>query len=101
MSTGFLSDTAIHIIAEISATIITAGVPLLLAKLNKIQKVYTTLFGIDDVDNVQGLVTVVEDNNDMVEEHDDDLEHMQAHIDRLQRRIDDLTYEREAEDEVN
>lgn len=66
MST-ILPEVIVQVVATVSGVIISIGVPLILAKINKIGKVYTTLFGVDDVESMSGLVGVVEAHDEEIE----------------------------------
>jgi hypothetical protein len=66
MST-ILPEVLVQVVATVSGVIISIGVPLILAKINKIGKVYTTLFGVDDVESMSGLVGVVEAHDKEIE----------------------------------
>jgi len=65
MST-LIPEIVVQVIATVSGVIISIGVPLILAKINKIGKVYTTLFGVEEVESMSGLVGVVETHDDEI-----------------------------------
>jgi len=45
---------------------VSVGIPLVLTKLNKINKLHTTVFGLQEVSSVGGLVQNVESNTDKI-----------------------------------
>jgi len=51
-----------QVVATVSGVIVSLGVPLIFTKLNKIDKLYTTVFGLKEASNIDGLVDNVEDN---------------------------------------
>lgn len=63
-----IPNVIVEAIAAVSGAVVTVGIPLILAKLNKIGKVYTAVFGIEDVESMQGLVGVVRSHEDDIEE---------------------------------
>jgi hypothetical protein len=65
---AIIPQVVVQVIATVSGVIISVGIPLILAKINKIGKVYTTLFGVDDVESMSGLVGVVESHDKEIKE---------------------------------
>lgn len=64
MAGSLLPTVIVEVIATVSGVIISVGVPLIMSKLNKINKLHTTVFGLQEVSTVGGLVDDVETNED-------------------------------------
>lgn len=86
MST-LIPEIVVQVVATVSGVIISIGVPLILAKINKIGKVYTTLFGVEDVDSMSGLVGVVETHDREIEEMNDKQDKMYERQTEIKNRI--------------
>ena len=68
MNGALLPPVVVEVIAGVSGVIVSIGVPLILSKLNKIDKLHTTVFGLQEVSAVGGLIDDVEDNEKIIEE---------------------------------
>jgi len=68
-----IPDIAIEIISAVSGLIVTIGIPLILARMNKFEKLYTTVFGIKDVEHMSGLVGIVEAHDTEMQELEEDI----------------------------
>jgi preprotein translocase subunit YajC len=67
MVESVIPDLVVEVVVTVSGVIISVGIPIILAKLNKFEKLYTTVFGIDNVETISGLVGAVESHeNDLV-----------------------------------
>lgn len=87
---SLIPDIIVQVVATVSGVIISVGVPLILSKINKMGKVYTTVFGIDDVESMSGLVGVVEDHDGEIQEIKENQEEMRDNQSDIQSRIADL-----------
>lgn len=67
MSEALVPTVVTQIIATVSGAIVSVGIPLVLTKLNKINRLHTTVFGLQEVSTVGGLVESVEQNADNIE----------------------------------
>lgn len=76
MTDPLLPPVIVEVIAAVSGVIVSIGVPLIFSKLNKINKLHTTVFGLKEVSTVGGLVEDVE----RVENRLDDMEEKQEEI---------------------
>lgn len=86
MANSILPPVIIEVIATVSGLIVSIGVPLILSKLNKIDKLHTTVFGLQEVSTVGGLV---DDVNGMEERIDS----IQGTTDTLKQRVKELEEE--------
>lgn len=80
----------VEVIATVSGVIVSVGVPLILAKMNKFGKVYTTVFGIEEVESMSGLVGVVEAHDEEIQELQENQRTLKEGQNELKRRIKDL-----------
>jgi len=83
MSQAIIPTVVTQVVATISGAIVSVGIPLVLTKLNKINKLHTTVFGLQEVSSVGGLVQNVESNTDKITT----LEEGQSKIDTKQDKI--------------
>lgn len=83
MSQAIIPTVVTQVVATISGAIVSVGIPLVLTKLNKINKLHTTVFGLQEVSSVGGLVQNVESNTDKITT----LEEGQNEIDKKQDKI--------------
>lgn len=82
-----LPEIIVQVIAAVSGVIVSIGIPLVLTKLNKINKLYTTVFGLQEVSSIGGLVEDVEDNRTRL----DELEEGQDVIkDKVEKVVDEV-----------
>lgn len=84
---SIIPNIVVEVVATVSGVIISVGVPLILAKINKFGKVYTTVFGVDDVDSMSGLVGVVEAHDDELENIEQDMDVLKNGQGEIQNRI--------------
>jgi hypothetical protein len=68
---SLIPDVIVQVVATVSGVVISIGIPLIFSKLNKISKVHTTLFGLDGVDSVGGMVDEVQSNSEEIQENRD------------------------------
>jgi hypothetical protein len=68
---SLIPDVIVQVVATVSGVVISIGIPLIFSKLNKISKVHTTLFGLDGVDSMGGMVDEVQSNSEKIEENRD------------------------------
>lgn len=87
---GIIPQVIVEVVATISGTIISIGIPLILAKLNKIGKVHTTLFGVEDVESMGGLVAVVESNAEKIEDVDQTAEEALETAEEVNNKVEEL-----------
>lgn len=80
---SFIPNIVVEVVAVVSGAVISVGIPLILAKLNKISKLYATVFGVEDVDSISGLVGIVET-------HDGEIEDLREGQKAIKNRIVDL-----------
>lgn len=83
MSQAIIPTVVTQVVATISGAIVSVGIPLVLTKLNKINKLHTTVFGLQEVSSVGGLVQNVESNSNKIIT----LEEGQNKINRKQDKI--------------
>ena len=70
-----------QVVATVSGVIVSIGVPLIFTKLNKIDKLYTTVFGLQEVSSIGGLVNDVETNTDRLDKLEDGQDEIKEKID--------------------
>jgi hypothetical protein len=70
-----------QVVATVSGVIVSIGVPLIFTKLNKIDKLYTTVFGLQEVSSIGGLVSDVETNTDRLDKLEDGQDEIKEKID--------------------
>lgn len=80
---SLVPQIVVEVVATVSGVIISVGIPLILSKLNKIGKVYTTVFGVDDVESMSGLVGVVE-------AHDEEIKELEVGVEDLKEGQSDI-----------
>jgi hypothetical protein len=68
---SLIPDVIVQVVATVSGVVISIGIPLIFSKLNKISKVHTTLFGLDGVDSMGGMVDEVQSNSEKIQENRD------------------------------
>jgi hypothetical protein len=66
---SLIPDVIVQVVATVSGVVISIGIPLIFSKLNKISKVHTTLFGLDGVDSMGGMVDEVQSNSEKIQEN--------------------------------
>ena len=74
MASPFLPTVVVEVIAAVSGVIVSVGIPLLMTKLNKINKLYITVFGIQDIPSSSGLIQRVNNNEENLETAMDKIE---------------------------
>jgi len=70
-----------QVVATVSGVIVSIGVPLIFTKLNKIDKLYTTVFGLQEVSSIGGLVSDVETNTDRLDKLENGQDEIKEKID--------------------
>lgn len=85
-----IPTVVVEVVATVSGVIISVGVPLILAKINKFGKVYTTVFGVENVDSMSGLVGVVESHDNEIEQLNEGVEDVKQGQQQIQQRIQSL-----------
>jgi hypothetical protein len=70
-----------QVVATVSGVIVSIGVPLIFTKLNKIDKLYTTVFGLQEVSSIGGLVSDVETNTGRLDKLEDGQDEIKEKID--------------------
>jgi len=70
-----------QVVATVFGVIVSIGVPLIFTKLNKIDKLYTTVFGLQEVSSIGGLVNDVETNTGRLDKLEDGQDEIKEKID--------------------
>jgi len=91
MSTSIIPQVVVQVIATVSGVIVSIGIPLVLTKLNKINKLHTTVFGLQEVSSVGGLDGKVESTKKRVDELENRQEEVESKLERLDGKIDKIT----------
>jgi len=78
-----IPELIVQTVAVISGSMITIGIPALWAKLNKVSKLYTTVFGIEEVEDMSGLVGVVESHDSEIGSQDERIEKLKNNQESL------------------
>jgi len=78
-----LPELIVQVIAAVSGVIVSVGIPLVLTKLNKINKLYTTVFGLQEVSSIGGLVEDVEDNTTRLDELEEGQEVIKDKVEKI------------------
>jgi len=90
MSQSLFPPVAVEVIATVSGIIVSIGIPLVLTKLNKIDKLHTTVFGLQEVSTMGGLIDNVQTNKKGVKENKAKLEELESNQKATERKIDEL-----------
>ena len=90
MSTSIIPQVVVQVIATVSGVIVSIGIPLVLTKLNKINKLHTTVFGLQEVSTMGGLIDNVQTNKKGVKENKAKLEELESNQKATERKIDEL-----------
>jgi len=76
-----------QVVATVSGVIVSIGVPLIFTKLNKIDKLYTTVFGLQEVSSIGGLVSDVETNTGRLDKLEDGQDEIKEKIDVIYEEV--------------
>jgi hypothetical protein len=76
-----------QVVATVSGVIVSIGVPLIFTKLNKIDKLYTTVFGLQEVSSIGGLVNDVETNTGRLDKLEDGQDEIKEKIDVIYEEV--------------
>jgi chaperonin cofactor prefoldin len=87
MTENILPRVIIEIIAAVSGTITAIGIPLLISRQNKFDKVYTALFGVEDTEEINGVVGMVEVQKQKVDETEKRLSDLENRMDVIETEI--------------
>jgi len=90
MAGSLLPTVIVEVIATVSGVIISVGVPLIMSKLNKINKLHTTVFGLQEVSTVGGLVDDVESNEDDISNISEQVKDNKDTLSRLESNQEDM-----------
>lgn len=90
MSSPLIPSVVVEVIATVSGVIVSIGIPLVLTKLNKINKVHTTVFGLQEVSSVGGLDEAVKSHENRVEELEEGQNRIESKVDDLESKVDRL-----------
>lgn len=90
MSSPLIPSVVVEVIATVSGVIVSIGIPLVLTKLNKINKVHTTVFGLQEVSSVGGLDETVKSHENRVEELEEGQNRIESKVDDLESKVDRL-----------
>lgn len=95
MNPPILPPIIVEVVATLSGVIVSIGVPLILSKLNKIDKLHTTVFGLREVSTVGGLVDDVNDIDSEISEIEETAQEMDDRVVDLEDDIEDLKQRQE------
>jgi len=87
MSGAFIPPIVTQVLATVSGAIVSVGIPLVLTKLNKLNKLHTTVFGIQEVSTVGGLVEQVEVNKQNIEKIEENQSKMQSTVQTIKAKL--------------
>ena len=87
MADQLIPSVIIEVIAVVSGTIVSIGIPLVLTKLNKINKLHTTVFGIQEVASIGGLVNDVDNNSDRLDRLEQGQQEIKDSVDEICKRL--------------
>lgn len=90
VKSSLIPAVAVEVIATVSGVIVSIGIPLVLTKLNKINKLHTTVFGLQEVSTVGGLVDTVQSNKELAEKNREKIEDLEESQTRIEEKIDEL-----------
>jgi len=90
VESSLIPAVAVEVIATVSGVIVSIGIPLVLTKLNKINKLHTTVFGLQEVSTVGGLVDTVQSNEQLAEKNREKIEDLEKSQSRTEDKIDEL-----------
>lgn len=90
MSSPLIPSVVVEVIATVSGVIVSIGIPLVLTKLNKINKVHTTVFGLQEVSSVGGLDETVKSHENRVEDLEEGQNRIESKVDDLESKVDRL-----------
>lgn len=90
MAGSLLPTVIVEVIATVSGVIISVGVPIIMSKLNKINKLHTTVFGLQEVSTVGGLVDNVETNENDIDSISDQVRDNREALSRLESNQEDI-----------
>lgn len=90
MAGSLLPTVIVEVIATVSGVIISVGVPLIMSKLNKINKLHTTVFGLQEVSTVGGLVDDVESNEDDISNISEQVRNNKEVLSRVESNQEDM-----------
>lgn len=97
-----LPKVIVEILAAIAAAIVSVGVPLLIAKFNKLKKTHTAVFGIKGVEEVGGLSEAISEHADTISELKSDQKRIINTLENIDSRVDDVAQsQREMQDFIN
>lgn len=88
VSDPVISGVLTQVIAAVSGAIVSIGIPVILSKLNKLNKLYTTVFGLQEVSTVGGLVDNVNDNTDRLDNIEETQEEIMESIKNIEKQLD-------------
>lgn len=84
---SLIPGVIVEVIATVSGVVISIGIPLIFSKLNKISKVHTTLFGLDGVDSMGGMVDEVQSNSDKIEDNKELIEQTKESVNDVKSMV--------------
>lgn len=84
MTDPLLPPVIVEVIAAVSGVIVSIGVPLIFSKLNKINKLHTTVFGLKEVSTVGGLVEDVKEIEDKAEKLEEQQEEIMDKLENIE-----------------
>lgn len=82
-----VSTTIAQAIVTAAGSLVTLAVPIILAKLNKISELHTAVFGVDDIEEISGLVGIVERQQATIERNQDKIEEVKESQGELLTRV--------------
>jgi len=97
MADPIIPTVVTQVVATVSGAIVSVGIPLVLTKLNKLNTLHTTVFGLQEVSTVGGLTDQVERNKqeriglaDQVGENTEDIKDIKENQKDLKQGIQDI-----------
>jgi len=93
MAEQLIPSIVVQVIATVSGAIVSVGLPLILSKLNKINKLQTTVFGLDDVDQVGGLIGTLEEHDERIKINEEEIAELTDRQKEMIDGIDDIKQE--------
>lgn len=80
---NLIPQAVVQLIAAVAGSVVTVGLPLIYAKLSKIDENHTALFGVDNVESMEGILSVVEN-------HDDEIDQLSSTTTEIKDKMDTM-----------
>jgi len=105
MTDPIIPSVVTQVVATVSGAIVSVCIPLILTKLNKLNTLHTTVFGIQEASTVGGLTEDVEENKDkyaslvnQVENNTDDINSIKEDQSDIKSSLSDIKSSINSED---